>query len=46
VDRLGQVVEPRECIALLKADYEKIVRELKAACLAFGQTPKECQTAP
>ena len=43
-DRLGQVIEPRECVALLRSDYEKIVRELKAACLALGGSPEDCQT--
>ena len=33
-----------ECVLLLKSDYEAIVRELKAACLANGQTAEECQT--
>jgi len=27
-------------------DAQAIVIELKAACLANGQTPEECQTAP
>ncbi len=31
------------CILVLKRDYETIVRELKAACLALGQTPAACQ---
>jgi len=44
VDRGGQIVLPQECVALLKRDYEAIVRELKAACLANGQTAEECQT--
>lgn len=32
------------CELWLSKDIQAIVRELKAACLAFGQTPEECQT--
>ncbi len=32
------------CIAILKQDYDALVRELKTACLAAGQSSKECQT--
>ncbi len=31
------------CIVLYKEDYKNIVRELKAACLANGQSKRECQ---
>ncbi len=30
--------------AVLKSDWDAVVRELKAACLALNGTPKECQT--
>jgi hypothetical protein len=33
----------RKCLTLLQTDYQGIVRELKAACLALGQTKAECQ---
>lgn len=32
-----------QLVTLCRNDYRRIVRELKAACLAEGQTPKECQ---
>ncbi|MGH2368517.1 MAG: hypothetical protein ACRDI2_09965 [Chloroflexota bacterium] len=31
------------CTFLLTRDYQAIVRELKAACLALGGSPEECQ---
>lgn len=31
------------CTILLKTDFEALVRELKAACLANGQPVPECQ---
>ena len=31
------------CMVLFKSDWERVVRELKAACLANGQTPQDCQ---
>ena len=31
------------CMVLFKSDWERVVRELKAACLANGQTPNDCQ---
>lgn len=31
------------CTVLLTRDYEALVRELKAACLALGGSPKDCQ---
>jgi len=33
----------RVCIALIKEDYEAIVLELKAACIASGQSDEACQ---
>ncbi len=36
--------QPAECAILLKTDLEAIVRNLKAACLANGQSAKECLT--
>lgn len=35
--------QPAECVLVLKPDWEDVVLELKAACLAVGGTPKECQ---
>jgi len=32
------------CVELAEDDYHALVIELKAACLALGQTPEECQT--
>lgn len=32
-----------ECIVLLKQDYVDLVIELKAACLAGGQSVEDCQ---
>src|SRR3990167_3887986 len=32
------------CVLVDRGDWQAVVRELKAACLANGQTPKECQT--
>jgi hypothetical protein len=34
------------CIVLLQDDYARIVRELKAACLANRQSVAECQASP
>jgi hypothetical protein len=31
------------CVILRRADYQAIVRELKAACLSTGQSMEECQ---
>jgi hypothetical protein len=30
------------CLVVVEEDWNAIVRELKAACIANGQTPKEC----
>lgn len=35
--------DQRRCIILLEEDFEAIVQELKAACLALGGSPEECQ---
>lgn len=35
-----------ECVVLLKRDHEELVRQLKAACVALGQSAKECLTEP
>lgn len=34
--------QPAECVLLLKHDHEEIVRQLKGACLALGQSREEC----
>ncbi len=34
------------CLIIRTSDYQNIVRELKAACLANKQTPQECQANP
>lgn len=34
---------PDICLLVLREDWEALVRELKAACLALGGTPRECQ---
>ena len=34
----------RPCVVLAREDWEAIVRELKAACLALGGSPEACQT--
>lgn len=36
--------EPADCTLLLTRDYQSLVRELKAACLALGGSPESCQT--
>lgn len=41
-DRSG----PHTCAVILLEDYQVLVREVKAACLANRQTPAECQAAP
>lgn len=33
----------RRCTVVIKEDYESLVRELKAACIANGQSKKACQ---
>lgn len=40
----GKVVQSRSCLTLLEDDYKKIMVELKASCLAFGQSARECRT--
>ena|SRR3990167_10187992 len=40
----GQARQAARCVELAEQDYHALVIELKAACLAFGQTPEECQT--
>lgn len=34
--------QPTECVILLKRDHEELVRQLKGACLALGQSKIEC----
>lgn len=48
VTELGCTVrdQPRECLMLLKGDFEALVIELKAACLALGGDKITCQTGP
>ena len=36
--------EPTECVTLVRSDYRQIVINLKAACLASGQSSEVCQT--
>lgn len=40
VDDLGAQI----CSCVIKSDYQKIVRRMKAQCLALGGSPAECQT--
>lgn len=40
--QVGQ--QDRKCLALLETDYQGLVRELKAACLAAGGSHQQCQT--
>ena len=35
---------PATCVILEQGDYRSLVRELKAACLALGGSPEDCQT--
>ena len=37
------VPEPTTCTVVRTSDWEAVIRELKAACLANGQEPKACQ---
>lgn len=41
--RIGDLGEV-SCTCLATMDYQKIVRKMKAACLALGGTDVECQT--
>lgn len=34
--------QPTTCVVMLKEDHENLVRQLKGACLALGQSRKEC----
>jgi hypothetical protein len=43
-DRKTGQHEPANCVTLLEDDYFAIIAELKAACLAAGQEPEQCQT--
>jgi hypothetical protein len=33
---------PGTCVVVTRDDWRAVVRELKAACLGAGQTPREC----
>lgn len=33
------------CLVVLREDWERVVRELKAACLALGGAPETCLTS-
>ncbi len=35
--------EPTECVTLVRSDYRQIIVNLKAACLASGQSHEVCQ---
>jgi hypothetical protein len=35
-----------ECSCLLTKDLRKVVRELKASCIALGHSDEVCQTEP
>lgn len=34
---------PETCVVVLRDDWLRVVRELKAACLALGGSREECQ---
>ncbi|HEV8642265.1 MAG TPA: hypothetical protein VGV13_14300 [Methylomirabilota bacterium] len=34
------------CVVMLRDDLRALVRELKAACLALGGSPGDCQAVP
>lgn len=34
--------QPVPCIAVIRSDWENVIRALKAACLANGQSREEC----
>ena len=34
---------PSECVVVLRSDFHALAKELKAACLANGQSHEECQ---
>jgi hypothetical protein len=40
VEGLGKTT----CTCLVTRDHQALVRKLKAACLALGGSPKDCQT--
>ena len=42
-DRVTGQRDAVNCVTLLEEDYVAIVTELKAACLALGQDPEQCQ---
>ena len=39
-----QAEQERLCTAVLSSDWQKVVRKLKAACLAQGGSPEACRT--
>lgn len=39
----GGLRKPAQCVTLLEDDWFAVVNELKAACLANGQEPEQCQ---
>ena len=39
----GQPTRERRCVVVVKEDWEALVRELKAACLAGGQSAIVCE---
>lgn len=38
----GETRTPEECVILLRRDYQALLKEVKAACLAAGGTDGEC----
>lgn len=34
------------CVVVLREDWRKVIRELKAACLAMGGSPEACGAGP
>jgi hypothetical protein len=47
VDRVADTGRnDHECSCLLTSDLKKLVLELKAACLALGNSDEVCQTEP
>lgn len=43
-DASGVIVASERCVTLVESDLIELIVELKAACLALGNTPTQCQT--
>jgi hypothetical protein len=46
IHRAGDVVMEKACVVVLKDDWNAVLLELQAACLALGGSGVACQAGP